>query len=336
MKVIYAQTPDHGLRTALTSLLTFGIRSESRNGPVLRFSTPVTTVWENPLSRISTDPARDANPFLHFIEAFWMLSGHNDVATVAKLAANMTNYSDDGVTLNGAYGKRWRSWFRHDQINSIIEELIGNPDSRRCVLQMWDGYSELPYARSGGKDACCNHAISFDPQNGVLNMTVSNRSNDIVWGCYGANVVHMSILHEYIAHQAGMELGTYYQVSSNLHLYLDNPVTKKLVDVNDGRVSVTHQIMPAYPLFDDVDIRDTSFLSIIDTLVSLFGSSTQVIYTNSPYKSIRTLEALMITFDKYKQESARSGYTYLFSCDNIDPNWKGACMSWLARRPSFV
>ena len=32
-----------------------------------------------------------------------------------------------------------------------------------------------------------------------LCMTVCNRSNDMLWGAYGANVVHMSMLQEFVA-----------------------------------------------------------------------------------------------------------------------------------------
>ena len=46
----------------------------------------------------------------------------------------------------------------------------------------------------------CNTAIYFKVREGKLNMTVSNRSNDVIWGTFGANVVHMSILQEYVAY----------------------------------------------------------------------------------------------------------------------------------------
>lgn len=50
-------------------------------------------------------------------------------------------------------------------------------------------------------------------------MMVTNRSNDIVWGCYGANAVHFSYLMEYIAAGVGVPVGKYRQVSNNLHMY---------------------------------------------------------------------------------------------------------------------
>jgi len=57
-------------------------------------------------------------------------------------------------------------------------------------------------------------------------MVVFNRSNDMVWGCYGANAVHFSFLHEFIGRSTGLPLGTYTQVSVNLHAYIDGKMGK--------------------------------------------------------------------------------------------------------------
>jgi hypothetical protein len=61
-------------------------------------------------------------------------------------------------------------------------------------------------------------------------MLVTNRSNDIIYGSMGSNLFHFSMLHEYVAVKAGMTLGFYTQLSTNLHLYLENPVSKRVVD----------------------------------------------------------------------------------------------------------
>jgi thymidylate synthase len=53
----------------------------------------------------------------------------------------------------------------------------------------------------------------------VLDITVCCRSNDVVWGAYGANAVHFSVLQEYLAARVGVGVGRYYQVSNNFHVY---------------------------------------------------------------------------------------------------------------------
>lgn len=54
-----------------------------------------------------------------------------------------------------------------------------------------------------------------------LDLTVFNRSNDVLWGMLGANAVHFSFLLEYVAGALGVPVGEYHQVSSNAHFYVE-------------------------------------------------------------------------------------------------------------------
>ena len=339
-RIFTPTSPDEALHMSLHSLARDHVRSDSRNGPVLRFPGLVVTEWAEPTNRISWSPVRDANPFLHLIEAFWMLAGRNDVALVAKLAPQMLSYSDDGHTLYGAYGYRWRRHFGHDQIRKIIEELRTNPTSRRCVLQMWDGREELDRAIEGGRDVCCNHSISFDPIDGRLNMTVSNRSNDLVWGAYGANVVHMSVLHEYVAAQTGMGLGSYFQSSSNLHLYLENPVAARLVSHKDGALQVSGLSVDFHnsarrqeTLFHDLQTPDHVFESDVENILCEFmrGSEDGALKNSH---SLNLLTSMCNVFNLYKRKGPRAA---VFLAENsIDSLWLESGVQWLKRRPSYA
>lgn len=222
MYVIKARNVQQALPKALRTLDEVGYKRDSRNGPVLISPCPVTTIYEKPMERVLFWKERDANPFFHLYEALWMLAGRNDVAGVVRYAKQMAEYSDDGETLHGAYGYRWRNWFTTlrgpDQLTIIAETLRSNPDDRRCVLQMWDVSEDLGLA---GKDFPCNLTATFQrDQNGRLDLTVFCRSNDIIWGCYGANAVHFSVLLDYMAAWVGCPVGVYRQVSVNWHAYL--------------------------------------------------------------------------------------------------------------------
>jgi hypothetical protein len=150
------------------------------------------------------------------MESLWMLAGRNDLAYVEQYNKRMREYSDNGVDLHGAYGYRWINHFDFDQIDSIIKRLKASPNDRRSVLQMWDPKIDL---NRDGVDVPCNTVIYFKVRDGKLNMTVGNRSNDVIWGTFGANVVHMSMLQEYVARSLGVSVGTYYQVSDSFHVY---------------------------------------------------------------------------------------------------------------------
>ena len=128
----------------------------------------------------------------------------------------MAEYSVDGISLHGAYGYRWIKHFNVNQIDVIIKRLKKDPTDRRCVLQMWDAKSDLNRA---GVDVPCNTCIYFKIRNKELLMTVSNRSNDVIWGTFGANIVHMSMLQEYVASALDVSIGAYTQVSDSFHAY---------------------------------------------------------------------------------------------------------------------
>lgn len=229
MHVITATNVNQAYAIALRYLDNEGILEDSRNGPVLVAPGPVTTVYLQPQQRVLFSPLRNANPFFHFFEALWMLAGRNDLAFPKQFNKRFGEYSDNGVTLAGAYGYRWHNYFGYDQLEYVVKELHRDPASRRAVLCMYDAsqYSDseripgdtIRLHDIGTKDLPCNTHAYVDLRGGRLNLTVCCRSNDIVWGCYGANAVHFSMLQEWLAAALGVPMGVYRQMSNNFHLY---------------------------------------------------------------------------------------------------------------------
>ena len=217
MLVVNARNVQQIIPETARALLRVGVNRNSRNGKVRAFPEPVTSVYRKPLERVIFWADRDANPFFHLYESLWMLGGLNTVEPLAQYVERMRNFSDDGVTFHGAYGYRWRNHFNLDQLPAIIEGLKANPDDRRQVLSMWDANADLGRQ---GKDLPCNLQCVFSvTHDNRLDMMVTNRSNDMIWGAYGANAVHFSVLQEYIAAGVGVPVGVYRQVSNNLHVY---------------------------------------------------------------------------------------------------------------------
>jgi len=220
MHSIIARNVHQALPEVMHLMATKGVMRESRNGPVLKVPGPVSICYERPEERVMFWPERDANPFFHCLEALWMLAGRNDVAFVAGILPRMASFSDDGLTLHGAYGYRWRHQFGYDQLPKIAQALKEDRYDRRQVLSIWDAVGDLG---TQSKDLPCNTQVYFSrTDNGTLDMTVTNRSNDAVWGALGANAVHFSMLQEYLATMIGCHVGKYWQVTNNLHLYLEH------------------------------------------------------------------------------------------------------------------
>lgn len=228
MITIESRNVNDALWAGASMLRQMGVQRDSRNGPVLVAPAPVSTVYMNPTERVMLHPGRDANPFFHLVEALWMLAGRKDLATLTEFVKGMAQYSDDGgKTQPGAYGFRWRNQFDYrkgitlDQLQWAVRRLKADPDDRRVVIQMWDPAADAHAADNGGRDVPCNLvALPTIGTDGRLNLTVYNRSNDMVWGAYGANAVHFSVLQEYIAAMVGVPVGCYWQVANNFHGYL--------------------------------------------------------------------------------------------------------------------
>jgi len=227
---IYARNVSEALYLGLMHLEENGIWQESRTGRVVEYPTPVITTYKRPEERVLFYPCRDANPFFHLFEALWMLGGRNDLEYVSKFNKRMAEFSDDGTTLNGAYGYRWRNYWSKDQLDLAVEHLSKYPNSRRTVLQMWSVNDLQAIVNDPTcKDVPCNTQVYFKIRNDRLDMTVSCRSNDIIWGTYGANAVHFSILQEYMAARLNLPMGTYHHLSDSFHAY--EAVYKKTLDV---------------------------------------------------------------------------------------------------------
>lgn len=321
------------LPTVLAALFEEGRPRNSRNGPVLVFDGPVCIEYERPLERVIFHPRRDANPFLHFFEALWMLAGRNDLAFVSQFLKNMKNYSDDGRTLHGGYGPRWRShWEGRDQISIAIQMLRENPDSRRVVVAMWDPRCDL-YRVS--KDLPCNTHIYFsvrDPApEGELDMTVCNRSNDLVWGALGANVVHMSMLQEYVAACLRRPVGRYWQFANNLHGYLSTaePLRSSVgpMRTEDGETPNDPYIGALSPrgMFDpDTEKRtwDRDLALFMEAGVESYG------YEDTFFS--RVAKPLLAGHLAYRKKDWGAAQQAIAQCAAAD--WRRAAREWVERR----
>ena len=189
----------------------------TRNGPAYRAPHPVVTSYAAPMERVLLDPVRDANPFFHVFEALWILAGRNDVHTLGYFNGRISTYSDNGAFFHGAYGWRLRRAFGVDQLQRAAELLRANPNDRRVVLSIWHPSLDLG---TDSKDIPCNDMLKLAVREDTwLDLTVFNRSNDILWGCYGANAVQFAFLLEYMAAAAGLRPGMLHQVSTDWHWY---------------------------------------------------------------------------------------------------------------------
>lgn len=294
------------------------------------------TEYLKPNERVLFDPVRDCNHFFHFFESLWILAGRNDVEYLTTFNSRMKEFSDNGLNFHGAYGYRLRVQQSIDQLHQVIHLLRKDPNTRRAVLQIWDAALDLGMR---SKDIPCNDMLFFKARDGKLNMTICCRSNDAIWGAYGANAVHFSVLQEFIAAATGNEVGTMTQVSDSFHVYSKREDFVKMESGNDHEdpYSNTEVIAPfeILPLSTEKSVDYTEWLIQLDYFmrnklgeyrgeVDMFFSDVATPLLNA-WKAYKDESLIPI-----KNERIQRAKYILEKCQAFD--WRRACTEWLDRR----
>jgi hypothetical protein len=327
MHVIEASNVNVAYQLGLSLLLHEGEQQHSRAGDVLVMPYPVVTKYTKPWQRVLFDHNRDANPFFHLFEALWMLAGRNDAKWLDQFVSDFSGrFAEADGRQHGAYGWRWRRHpdgeptGRNDQLTYVIEALKKDPTDRRVVIQMWSARSDLGADK---RDLPCNLCVVPRIIAGKLDITVMCRSNDAVWGAYGANAVHFAFLQEYLAAMISVDTGTYYQISNNFHVY--NNVLDKvrvggtMVDpyAADGHRNYCH------PLIEDRAIFDSELFGF------LYSPESYHIYENSFFNNVA--RPMYRAHKAYKLKHWNAAFEFLAAMPEHN-DWRKAAYEWLDRR----
>jgi thymidylate synthase len=263
------------------------------------------------------------------MESMWMLAGREDSEFLDNYIKNFGKlYGTEGVVMD-AYGQRWRHGLYFDQLDKLVCQLQKDPTTRQAVLQIWGaGRVDL----TAPKSKPCNLVVTFRIQDNRLNMTVFNRSNDLIWGCCGANAVHFPILQEYMAGRIGVEMGQYWQVSNNLHLYMEQhgELCKQIV----GQYSVDQYKYVIVPLIEFPKVFDEElseimyFLDVINNMPVVH--QTDVYTGNISNVFLREVVTPMaIAHRLYKLKNTQKALEVIEEV--VAEDWKIAGKQWLER-----
>lgn len=291
------------LRRVLIEMEVHGKSEDTRTGEVMSMREPLITVLDDPRNRVLMSPSRDPNPFFHYMEALWMLAGRDDL-WIKQFNSNIAQYAEDDGHFHGAYGYRWKQHFGVDQIKRIIEILKTAPSSRQLVIEMWDANTDLG---SGARDIPCNIAAILRVVNGSLNLYVLNRSNDVVWGMMGSNVVHFSILLELISTMSCIPMGKMYQISTNAHLY---PQHFRLIKTA-GDLGCPNRCIP---MFTAGDGAYDSLQTDLEHL--LYGRIDSGAYDHPTFSDV--------AIPMYRYYILKEKTLFDIKCDA----WRSACLHW--------
>lgn len=147
-------------------------------------------------------------------ETLWYWAGRNDLDFIGKFATLWSKISDDGVTCNSAYGYILKYKFGFDQIETIIDILKNDKNTRRAVLNI---NTPNPNVAST-KDEMCTIALVFQIRNNKLNCTGIMRSNDLIYGLT-YDLTYFTQIQKYIAERVGVKVGSYTHFTTSMHVY---------------------------------------------------------------------------------------------------------------------
>ncbi|MEH2058545.1 MAG: thymidylate synthase [Nostoc sp.] len=122
--------------------------------------------------------------------------------------------------LKYTYGQRLRSWFGRDQIDQVIQKLIGEIDAASAVMNLWD----VKDHEKGGSP-CLNH-IWLRVVDNELSLTATLRSNDM-FAAWPANAMGLVALQRHIRDEIAkgseydLKMGPLITISQSAHIYDD-------------------------------------------------------------------------------------------------------------------
>lgn len=194
-----------------------GVEENSRDGEVCGELINPVIVVRDPSRNVVTSPIRNM-PIRYAIgELLWYLSGSNRVSDIIPFSNAWGNLTDDGETLNSAYGYRIFEKFGFDQWEHVKSLLKADPNTRQAVIHIKDASNEQT------KDLPCTLTLQFLIRGGKLNLIANMRSND-VWLGFPYDAFSFTCLQMKMAMELGVEVGLYIHMAGSMHLYKRNLV----------------------------------------------------------------------------------------------------------------
>ena len=170
----------------------------------------------NPNDNIVTLKGFETNLEYAQAELAWYLSGTNKFKSLGKFAKVWEKYSEDGETVNSAYG--YQMFGNHpavgfDQMKWVEDELKRDSNSRRAVVNI-----NLPPHKTEKLDVPCTIALQYLLRNGKLIAITYMRSNDLYFG-FRNDVYCFTEMQKIMAKKLGVEAGMYFHIVGSLHIY---------------------------------------------------------------------------------------------------------------------
>ena len=192
-------------------------------------------------------------------ELLWFLKGDTNIQYLKDNNVSIWDeWADENGDLGPVYGYQWRSWptpdGRHiDQIQTILQQIQHNPDSRRIMVSAWNpaliGQMALPP---------CHALFQFYVAEGKLSCQLYQRSADIFLGV-PFNIASYALLTMMIAQVCGLQYGEFIHTLGDAHIYSNHFAQTELQLSRAPRPLPTMKLNPAVKdlfafTFDDFEL----------------------------------------------------------------------------------
>ena len=161
-------------------------------------------------------------------ELLWFLAGDTNIKYLNDHGVTIWDeWADENGDLGPVYGKQWRSWptpdgHSVDQVQLLLDQIRGNPDSRRLIVSAWN-VGELDKMAL----APCHAFFQFYVNDGRLSCQLYQRSADIFLGV-PFNIASYALLVLMIAQVTGLAPGEFVWTGGDCHLYTNHLEQAKL------------------------------------------------------------------------------------------------------------
>ena len=155
-------------------------------------------------------------------ELLWFLQGDTNIKYLNQHGVTIWDeWANANGDLGPVYGKQWRSWKTSDedtidQISNAIDQIRGNPDSRRIIVNAWN-VAEIDKMAL----APCHTMFQFYVSNGSLSLQLYQRSADIFLGV-PFNIASYALLLLMVAQQCNLNPGDFIWTGGDCHLYVNH------------------------------------------------------------------------------------------------------------------
>lgn len=165
----------------------------------------------DPEDNIVTVPGFETNLDYAREELQWYLSGSNRIDYSTVIKRTWEKYSDDGETVNSAYG---HYLFSQDQWAWCVNKLRDDPMTRQAVINI----NSLVHKQGSTKDFPCTLTIQALLRSDHLFWIVSMRSCDVFLG-FRNDVYCFTQLQKIMAAELRCSVGDYTLFCGSMHLY---------------------------------------------------------------------------------------------------------------------